>query len=255
MRQAGQVGRSGERRRARWRWWIAGLLIFGGLVGVVSHRGEIEHFVELARHLRPELIAGALALQAGTYFCVAGVWYGSLRAAGARLPLISLVPLGIAKLFSDQAMPSAGMSGNALVVAALRRRGVKTELCMGTLLVSLVGYYGAFVALTGTSLGLLWWYHQIHAWIVIAATVFCGVAVAIPGSVLMLKRRTRAELPGWVTRLPAVAGVLQAFADAPTELLRRPAVVANAVGLQASVVMLDAATLWLLLGAIGASAS
>ncbi len=51
-----------------------------------------------------------------------------------RRILKSLIPLGLAKLFTDQAVPSAGLSGTLLVARALKRRGVSRDLTMTVLL-------------------------------------------------------------------------------------------------------------------------
>lgn len=76
-----------------------------------------------------------------TYFSVAAAWHQTLKYAGVRYSILSLVPLGVAKLFSDQVLPSGGMSGTVFLVASLNRRGISKPLCMAILLVSLVAYY------------------------------------------------------------------------------------------------------------------
>lgn len=64
------------------------------------------------------------------------------------------------------------MSGTAFFVTALKRRGVSTELCMATLLLSLIAYYGAYLLAALASVLLLWLYHAIHPWIIALSVVF-----------------------------------------------------------------------------------
>jgi uncharacterized membrane protein YbhN (UPF0104 family) len=150
-------------QRHRFRFWFMGILLLSGVVGAVTHLGEIEHFTQLARQARPEWLLVALFLQVGTYVCAAAVWHQTLRYGGVHCRLFSLVPLGLAKLFSDQALPSGGVSGTSFFVAALKRRGVPTDLCMAIMLVSLVAYYTAYLISALASVGLLGFYHAIHS--------------------------------------------------------------------------------------------
>jgi uncharacterized membrane protein YbhN (UPF0104 family) len=237
------------------RSWLVGLLLLSGLILLVTHRGELEHFAELVRHAEPKWLIIAVALQVATYFSVATVWYVALRQAGLHQKYLSLVPLGIAKLFSDQAMPSAGMSGTAFFVTALKRRGVSTELCMATLLLSLIAYYGAYLLAALASVLLLWLYHAIHAWIIGLSIVFGLVAAGIPAGALWLRRLGARELPAPVRRIPGLENFLDAVANAPGELLKRPSLVLTCVLLHGSVFALDAATLWVMLHVVGLEVS
>jgi uncharacterized protein (TIRG00374 family) len=158
-------------------------------------------------------------------------------------------------MFSDQAVPSGGMSGNAFVIAALKRRGVSTRLCLGTVLISLVAYFAAYLLVAVTSIILLWLYHAIHPWIIAVAIVFCLVAVATPSSALLLKSWSRRAPPGWLLRMPMVSGLLRTFSDAPGELLRNPTLVFTTTFFQVAIFFLDAATLWVMLKAIGQTSS
>lgn len=167
------------------------------------------------------------------------------------VPLFFSGALGVAKLFSDQAMPSAGMSGTAFFVTALSRRGVATDLCMATMLVSLVAYYAAYLVVAVTSVLLLWFYHKINVWIVSVTLVFCLVAVAIPAGALLLQRRGKKDLPAWLLRVPGLKDLLRAIGDAPVELVRDPALIVIATLLHGAIFVLDSATLWVMLLAVG----
>ena len=95
---------------------------------------------------RPGWLFLAFVAQAVTYVCTAMVWRQALRRAGHPRSLGMLVPLGVAKLFTDQVVPSGGVSGAILVARGLTRRGVPTKVAMAALLVGLVAYFAAYLA-------------------------------------------------------------------------------------------------------------
>jgi hypothetical protein len=55
--------------------------------------------------------------------------------------LLDVVPLGLAKLFADQAVPAAGIGGTLLVIRGLARRGISSGLAMAVLRVGLVSFW------------------------------------------------------------------------------------------------------------------
>ena len=120
--------------------WIVGLLGVLALILAVSQFGSLERIVELARSARPAWLFLAVLVQAATYVCAAFVWRQALRYAGHPRTLWTLVPLGIAKLFTDQVLPSGGISGTMLVVSGLIRRRVPPEIAMAAMLAGLVSY-------------------------------------------------------------------------------------------------------------------
>ena len=121
-------GRVVERPAHGARSWFLGLILLAGLVVVGTHLGEVETFLQLARDARPSWLLVAVVLQVLTYVCAATAWQRALHRADVDISLRKLVPLSVAKLFSDQVLPSAGASGAGFLVAALRRRGVESEL-------------------------------------------------------------------------------------------------------------------------------
>ncbi|MEK7699319.1 MAG: UPF0104 family protein, partial [Planctomycetota bacterium] len=82
------------------RSWFLGLIFLAGLVYFVTHLRELEHFVQLLHQAKPLWLLAGLFAQSMTYFSAAAVWQQTFLHAGVRYSLLSLVPLGIAKLFS-----------------------------------------------------------------------------------------------------------------------------------------------------------
>jgi uncharacterized protein (TIRG00374 family) len=237
----------------RWSRWISGLLILAAAVAVIVNRAEIEDVLRLSRNAQPLWLIFAAILQALTYVSAALVWYILLRSAGHRYPLHRLVPLGVAKLFADQSMPSVGISGTAFFVSALSRRGIPPNVCLATMVLSVAAYYGAYLIMAVLCLGVLWLHHAIRIWIVGLLGVFMLAAPTIPTIVLWLTSRAQAALPRWLERLPGAARWRPFLGKVASPLRARDRLRAASVATlpHLSVFLLDAATLWVALRAIG----
>lgn len=231
--------------------WVSGVLTLAAVVLVVVHLGTLEAFGRLVLALRPGWFLLALAAQAGTYVSASLAWARTLRRAGHPRPLRLLVPLGVAKLFTDQVVPSGGVSGAILVTRALTRRGVPTDAAMAVLLVGLVSYYAAYLIAVFASFGVLWLHHRASAAFVAPVAIFIAVVVVIPSGVLWMKEWGPRLLARWVRRLPGAARLLQAIADAPTDLVRDVPLLVQTIALELGVFVLDALTLWLVLRGLG----
>ena len=239
---------------SRWRRfgiWLSGVLVLAGVIIVVLRLGDLERLVELLGQVRAIWLLAAALLQAGTYVCAAAVWYLPLRRGGICVPLVDLLPLGLAKLFTDQALPSGGVSGALLVIQALTRRGIARELAMAALLVDVFSYYAAYLLAALSSLAILAFYHQINAAVLGATAVFTLVAVGIPVTLFWLRKQFDNPWFRRVQRLPGIAELLRTVAAAPSELLHDSALVLQATAVQALIFVLDAVTLWLMLLALG----
>jgi glycosyltransferase 2 family protein len=237
-----------------WRWllpWAFGVLTLVALVLIVLHFGTIEQFTRLALASRPEWFILACVAQAATYVSASLAWRQVLRRAGYPRRLCSLIPLGIAKLFTDQVVPTGGVSGAILVVKGLTRRGVPTNAAMSVLLVGLVAYFGAYLASVLASLAILWLHGQANAALVIVVAIFVAIVVAIPSGVLWMKQWANRLPTAWLGCLPGTALLLGAIAKAPTDLLRDPVLLAETVTLELAVFVFDALTLWLVFRALG----
>lgn len=235
--------------------WFIGLLLLSGLILMVSHLGELEQFAILVRQAEPTWLLLALLLQMATYVSVSAIWYVPLRQAGQHLSFWSLIPLGVAKLFADQSMPSGGMSGTAFFIAALNRRSIPDHLCMAILLLSLVAYYGAYLLAAVVALLLLYFHHALHPWIVLVALTFSIVAVGIPAGALWLRSIGKKELPNILLRVPGLGSVMKAIANAPSELLRSPKLIFSTTFFHGAVFVLDSATLWAMMQVVGVQVS
>ncbi len=230
-------------------FWLFGVLALLAVILVVLRIGELERFSALAQEAKPEWLLPALALQCLTYVCAALVWHAALAREGTPHRLRSLIPLGIAKLFTDQVLPSGGISGTLLVMRGLERRRVPAPRAMGVLLVGLVSFYTyGLAALAG--LVVLQLHHTLGMIEVAIATLFAGFVVGVPFAVLSLRRLENYPLLWRLWRVRGVAPLLKAIAAAPSEPLRDPVLMAKTITLQFAVFLLDAATLYVILHAL-----
>ena len=231
--------------------WAAGLSGFLVLIVAVLHYGSPERIIELARSAHPAWLLLAILVQAATYICAALVWRQALHYAGHPRPLRTLVPLGIAKLFTDQVLPSGGISGTMLVVRGLIRRRVPAEAAMAAMLVSLVSHSIAYLIVVLVSAGILGLHHRINLPLFIGVAVFVVITTAIPAAVFGLKRWGHRPPIPWLSKLLGMTALLQALARAPTNLLRDPGLLIQTTGLQLGIFMLDSLTLWIAFNSIG----
>jgi hypothetical protein len=215
--------------------WAFGVLLLLALILVVLHLGTVEEFTRLAWAARFDWFVLACVAQAATYVSAALVWRQALRRAGHPRSMATLVPLGIAKLFTDQVVPSGGVSGAILVAKGLARRRVPTKVAMAVLLVGLVSYFGAYLASALTCLGILWLHDRANAALFVVVAIFVAIVIAIPSGVLWMKRWGHRLPAVWVKRLPGAAFLLRAIAEAPIDLLRDPILLAETGSLELAV--------------------
>ena len=235
---------------------FAAILLFSALVLAATHVGELRHFLTLLHNIAPIWVIVALLFQLGTYISLALVWHRSLRYSGVCYPLHQLIPLAIAKLFADQAVPSVGISGIAFIVNAFTARNISRQVGLSIMLLSILSYYAAFALVAVASLLILLAYHHIHQWMVVIAGIFFTVAIAVPGAILFLKKSgVQEKIPEWLSRIPIISGMLSTYADAPDEVLHKPSLLVEAIFFQITVFLLDSATLWAMLYALGNSVS
>jgi uncharacterized protein (TIRG00374 family) len=233
--------------------WAFGVFLFAALVVVVLHFGDMQDFVQLARAAEPEWLLLAVLAQVATYVSIGAIWREALKEAGHARSLASLVTLGIAKLFADQAISIGGMSGTILLMRGLARRDIPPRIAIAALLVEMVTYYGAYLIVVLIGVGLLLANYKANSLILIGAVVFTIMAVAVPGGVLWVRHLGRLPLPAWTERFPKAMSVLKAVVEAPSDLLRNRNLIVRVAALQLGVFLLGALTLWFSFRALGSS--
>lgn len=230
--------------------WIGGLILLLGVTALIVGRAEEREFVEIFYHAAPRWLVVAAILQALTYVCAAAGWQITLARLGQYRPLRGLIPLGLAKLFTDQAVPSAGLSGNVLLVYALRRRQIPREAAMRTIMVGMVAYYGAYALCVAVAMLILWHLGDMNRLLLALATAFSLLAVMVPLGVFWLRKHPQFLPVGCLRKSPLAREMLAALETTPP-VLGAPALIARVAAMQSTVFVLDAATLFVMLRAVG----
>jgi uncharacterized protein (TIRG00374 family) len=238
-----------------WLAWLTGILLLGLLALIVSRRDEELRFADLLRNIRPGWLLLAVLLQVGTYACSAATWHRVLAWQQIRTSFWRLLPLGPAKLFMDQMVPSAGLSGLLLVVKGLERRGVPDGPSVSAVVVGLLSFYLsngialllalAFLALSGDLS------RRLLGLALLAALILGGMVAAV----LWLSRGKRGRVRDWLMRVPRLRGFLQELRAAPKEALHDHRLLATTTAWQCGIFLFDTATLTVCLAALGASAT
>jgi len=235
--------------------WLIALVIFGAVVALLLHISELEKLSQLIRHIQPIYLLVALGLQTLTYFCAAAVWYVALKRRAHGLTIATLVPVALAMLFVNQAFPTAGVSGSIVVVQALRKRRIATNVAMAALVIGLMTTYFAYLLAVLASLALLIAYHHVSRWLITLTGFFALAAVGIPAAVVWYRESFAPRMQKRLRRVPGVGSLLDAIGSIPTKLLHDSGVLGRAVAFQLMEIVLDAATLYVLLIAVGTAAA
>lgn len=231
-------------------WLLLAVLVIGlGLL--IRNFAQFQHFVEIARKAEPAWLLVALGLQGSTYASVAAGWRAVLQRAGQPRPLVALIPVAISKLFADQAIPSAGMGGNVLLIQRLMALGVSRDAAMATLLISMIGFYASYAALAILMLFALWLHHHATPLLAGVVTTFLIIAIAIPSIALWLRHRGSRPLPASIEGIGPLRKLLRLVGEAPDTLINDPRLITRVTGFNSLIFLADSATLAACLCAVG----
>ncbi|WP_321915706.1 lysylphosphatidylglycerol synthase transmembrane domain-containing protein [Paraburkholderia sp. J11-2] len=241
----------GQNARARAAWAV-GLLCLFVLVLVVVHAGSLERSLALARAARPGWLLIAFAAQVATYVSAALVWRQPLQDSGNALPMRVLVRLGIVKVFTDQALPSAGLGGSLMAIRGLLRHGIPRSIALTALLSSLLSRDIAFLIVVFVSAAILWLHHAAGTTLFVGIAVFLLVLLLVPAFLVALRRWNGDPRVAVLGKWLHLSRLIESFREVPLDLLLNRRLLTRMVALQLAIFLLDAGTLWVSLGAVGA---
>jgi uncharacterized protein (TIRG00374 family) len=246
------MGSEPRGHRRRWLPTLFGLALVVGMVVLATKIGDPRRYAELLKDAEPRWLVPAAVLQGCTYFCTGGVYVRVLKRAGHRERLLDMVGLGLAKQFTDQAVPTGGVGGSVVVARGLEKRGVDEPTAAAAVLVDVIAHYGVIALLVLLAVGFLRVHRDLETVVVVGSALFVGAAIAIPAFVLWLNARGAEHLPRLLAKLPGIRKAAAAIAEAPQELLRSRGLLAQVALLEALLFALDAVSLGLVLLAVGA---
>ncbi len=225
------------------------------VVVAALHFSEEHAFIRLAQQAKPAWLVLALGLQAATYLTQGAIWGHVVAAAGFRLPRRTTFELGLAKLFADQVVPSAGLSSSVLVAKALEQRRGPPAAVRAAVLINMASYHLAYVLALSVALAIMWQNGSAHAIVIVPACLFLAFSFALAAAIVALSGRVPDGLRTALGRMRASRALFEFMAGADPALVRSLRVLAHTIGLQLAIVLLDATTLWTLIVALGGRAS
>jgi len=241
-------------RSALWLTWLLGAAMFVTVVGVALQFTDVESFTRLLTQAEPLWLVGALALQVLTYMAQGQVFRVVLKAGAQPLSLWEAGKLSVMKLFVDQALPSSGISGAFAVVASFVRLGFAKPLVLASLVLDLSGYFLAYAVSVGVALPVVILQGHATPTVISACLVFVTVSLllAVITPRLAGNRHLVAHLPG--QHFSIVARIASLLTGADKQLVRSRGLLWRITLLELLIIVLDSATLWVLVRALGVSA-
>lgn len=246
--------RAARRRAVRWFSWIFGFAMLAAVIIAALHFSEQREFVRIAERAQPWWLAVAIVLQAGTYLAQGETWRVVARAGGVAVPSLVAYKLSLAKLFVDQALPSAGISGTVVVARSLQQRGVSRAVVMASVVVNIVSYYAAYILTLGLALLITLARGYLNPLMIAAAIFFVAFSIVLTTATLDLSGRKSAG-SRWLRRIPLLRNVLSLLGEADPALAHSLPLIFRSSLFQLVIVLLDVATLWVLIRSLGEAAS
>jgi Mg2+-importing ATPase len=158
-------------------------------------------------------------------------------------------------LFADQALPSAGLSSSILIAKALEQRRLPSPAVRASVLINITSYHLAYFLALLAAMAIVVRRGQSNALIMMTTVLFLMFSLGISAVVLALAGHPHEPLARQLHRLPAVRTTFDYLAGADSRLVRSPRMLADTIGLQVAIILLDAATVWILIVALGERAS
>lgn len=234
-----------------WRSWLLGVLLALGVIVAVLHWGDVKKFADLVAQAKPLWLLAAVAAQLLTYVALAAEWRIVLRAGKCRAPFGKLLGLTVAKHFADQMVPTAGMSGNVVVVDRLQAIGASRAVSLAALIMTIIAYYASYGVVSLIALVLLW-IHGHSSWVVIGLiSASLGLSAAVPALALWLQRKGAKAIPRWLRQIRTVCELFEMVKEAPTGLVRSVRLIGLLALLNGAGFLLDGLTMQLCLFALG----
>jgi uncharacterized protein (TIRG00374 family) len=239
---------------SNWRNWLLGILLIAAVVIAVIHWGDVKKFAGLLKEARPIWLLAAAGLQIFTYVGLAAQWWMTLREADTPRKPVDLFRLTFAKHFADQVVPTAGVSGNVVLVDRLVSLGVPRGNAVAALLLQVIAYYFSYAAGALWVLVVLWWKDRASLLLTGAVLLFLLVAVSIPALTLWLHRRGQGRMPKWISGWSKARNFFDLVGEAPRDLMRDRSLIAWLTLLNLMVFVADALTMQACLFALGVHA-
>ncbi|QSQ25235.1 magnesium-translocating P-type ATPase [Pyxidicoccus parkwayensis] len=239
----------------RWLSWFFGIVLLAAVIVASRHFSEARDFARLTENAEPWWLALAVLFQAGTYVAQGQVFRLVAKRGAFPLGLATACRLGLTKLFVDQAVPTAGLGGTLVLAAGLQRRGMSRKVVAAGVVVDLASYYAVYVLCLAAALVVTTVRGEDSPVVLLVSLVFVVFAVGYSSLLLALSGRGAREVPRRLARLGPVRTALEFVQDSDPALTRDRTLFLGTCAYQLAIVLCDAATLWVLIRALGAHGS
>jgi uncharacterized protein (TIRG00374 family) len=244
-----------QRQHSRWWMWFLAIAIIAGVVAIATHYGDVLMLFQLMRKAKPRWLAAALVAQAITYFTQAEIWRIVGKKTGTALPLSLLYKLALSKLFVDQALPSAGVSGTVVVAKSLSGRGLSDGAVVAAVVINTTSFFSSYVVALGIALVIVIESGRANSLVVYASLAFMILGAGLTAGMLALTPERLSHIPKRIQRFRFVQNALKDVQNADSNLVRDAWLQTVAGFYQLLTFLLDAATLWMLTYSLGGQAS
>jgi uncharacterized protein (TIRG00374 family) len=164
--------------------------------------------------------------------------------------------LALAKLFFDQAIPSAGLSGSVVVAQALEEQGTLTRSAvLAAAMVNTTSFFIAYGIALAAAIMVLSLLRHASVVLIFASLLFIFLSAAlVVGMLAFSDKDVLRGRPHWLFRYRVVQNAASVMKDADLRLVHNVRLQLIASCLQLVAFLLDAATLWTLIRSLGATA-
>jgi len=242
-------------RKERWLAPVFGVLCLSAVFLAVRHFSDEQAFLRLAREADPSWFVVALVLQALTYPVQGEIWRKIARVDGCVLSLWTVCKLALMKLFAEQALPSAGLSGMFVVARGLGQHSLRRATIYAAVVMSMTSFFLAYVAGLSGALAILSFSGRASTLVISSSVLFLLFSAVIAGGMVALSGRDVAQRLGRFGRLRFLQNALRAMRDADPELVRSKRLELDGALYQLGIFVLDGLTLWALLRSLGLNSS
>ncbi|HWQ59768.1 MAG TPA: lysylphosphatidylglycerol synthase transmembrane domain-containing protein [Candidatus Fimivivens sp.] len=231
---------------------VTGFLVIALLSAFVFARfGDLARFLETAKEARPWWMLAAVVFQVLTYAATGEMWNVSVRASGRRLRTRTLARFAVEKLSIDQFMPSAGIAGHVGVLQAMRRFGLPASVAMESFFIDVLSYHAAYACAALGAFAFLSFHREVTSVVLVILGAFSLLTISVLATTIRLLRNRGRHLPTWISERSIVSRLLRAMSQISSRRVLSPRVLSKAFVLQFSVFVLDGATFYSTLRAIG----
>jgi uncharacterized membrane protein YbhN (UPF0104 family) len=232
--------------------WLVGMAALTTVITLGLRFSEGRAFLELAARAEPGWLLVGAVLQAGTYVTEGSIWFVISATATSRLQFRTTTRISLAKLFVDQALPSAGLSGSMITASALRAHGVPTRTVAAAIGLECAGFHSAHAAALGAALALGIARGQVNPLVIVGAALFVLVSISLAIGIVVVAGGAWRPWP-WVRRITPISRLLKFLKDANRRLVRSPRLLALTFGLQLLIIALDTGTMLAVIRSLGAT--